>query len=707
MTIPCTKWICGSLGLSLALLGVASADGPDSGVADVKAQQSAYRSSIEQEKVQQQTDKIQAGMGELMAELKLNGLDSGDLTLLSDASGHLRRLSQEDMQKVINALQSASMNAQAPNRQQSMLSAMEGQKEVLLKLKSLAVDLAAQEFRKELPSKLESLIARQSANIRQTSTLGTATAQQLNAQQKATYGVVSSEQGAIGGEIDLLFKVLAAAPDVPPKDNAPANGDDSPISTATLGAMNASSLKETAGAATQLTLAGPFQDAVTKQNAVRDELTSALRAALSNIDEASRLEDAKAQLNQMIRDQEDLAEVTRQSKMEGSILAERQDKIGDRTSVTQALLKPLSATAFAQVNQAQQAMAQSSDQLAKAATSASTASTQQTVIDDLMKATALLDQEIAAAQKQETKSPTDKLADLQKLQSEINQAQKNPAPPTADLQKLQQDAAATSPQAASQIADAADQSQKPQPDGGAVQKALAQADDTVQKQENAMKQVAQQYQALSEASKELSQAQEKAAEADRGIQDKGDDLTPVARDLTQAQDNVDHAAKTQAQSQPQSGVPSDTEKALQEASKALKDAAMSAVQAQAGAAQAQVRKAMAAMQKAQTGLGQSMAQLGQGQGPDPSQSGQLQPPNQEAQGQSQTAQGKSMASDAPQESGQVLGGVGGGGVAQVVGKLKAKDRDAISQYQAEKSPPEYAPLIQQYLKNLADTSESH
>jgi hypothetical protein len=41
-----------------------------------------------------------------------------------------------------------------------------------------------------------------------------------------------------------------------------------------------------------------------------------------------------------------------------------------------------------------------------------------------------------------------------------------------------------------------------------------------------------------------------------------------------------------------------------------------------------------------------------------------------------------------------------------MGGLKPKDRDAISQYQAEKSPPEYAPLVQQYLKNLADSSQN-
>jgi len=63
---------------------------------------------------------------------------------------------------------------------------------------------------------------------------------------------------------------------------------------------------------------------------------------------------------------------------------------------------------------------------------------------------------------------------------------------------------------------------------------------------------------------------------------------------------------------------------------------------------------------------------------------------------------------APKDSnGAVLKGVGDmGGLGTVMGTLSHKDRDAILQFQAEKSPPEYAPLVQQYLKNLADSGGS-
>ncbi len=681
---------------------------------DSDAQQSAYRSSIAEESVRKQTDKIQAEITELLTEMKLNGLDNADTALLASASGHLQTLSQDDMQKVINALQSASMNTQAGDRQQAMVSASEEQKQVSLKLKSLAADLAGQESQKEIPSKLENLIARQSANMRQTATL-TGSADQLNAQQKTTHDLVSSEQTSIGGEIDLLFKVLAATPPAPVTEGAPPD-----ISKTVLDAMNGSPLKDASGAAIQLTSTGPFPDAVTKQTAVRDGLIAALRASLANVDAVTRLEEVKAQLNQIISDQKDLAGVTQESKLDGSTLAERQAKINDRTSVTQALLKPINATASGQVDQAQQAMAQTSDALTKAKNPTDTAPQEQAVVDGLTKAAAMLDEQIAAAQKQEAASPADKLAQLQQLQNEINQAQKNPQATAADLQKLQQAALTPSPQAASKIADAADQLQKPQPDAAAAQQSLAQANDAVQKQEDALKQAAQAYQALQQASQALDKAQQQTAAANQAIQDnKTNDLTQAAHDLAQAQANVDQAkAATQAQAQaqaqtpppaatdpanpttPPAGLPPDAQQALQQASDALKNATNQAVQAQGAQAQAQAQQAMAAMQKAQAGLGQAMAQMqqqGQGQGQGQGQPGQ---PGQKQQGQSTQA----MAADAPDSQSGLLGGIGTGGTAQVIGGLKAKDREAISQFQAEKSPPEYAPLVQQYLKNLADSS---
>jgi hypothetical protein len=710
---------------------------------DAAAQQSAYRSSIAQESVRKQADKIQSEITELVAELKLNGIDGADLAVLTNASGHLQELSQQDMQKVVNALQSASMATQEQGRQQSLVTAYEGQKTVSLKLKSLAVDMAAQEAQKEIPSKLENLIARQSANIRLTSTLASANANSLSAQQKTTHDVITSEQTALGGEVDVFFTALTAAAAAPSAPDAPPDS-----ASAILKAMNGGSLKPVTDAATQATTAGPFPDAVSRQGDVRNALSSLLRLSLSNLDAVSKLQEVKAELEQITNDQKDLQSTTKESKLDGGTLAERQARIGDRASVTQAVLKAVSPAASTQLNEAQQDMNKSASALTEAKNPADTAPQQQAVVDALVKTAALLDTQIAAAQKAQAEAPTDQLAQLEQVKNEISAAQQNPQD-AASLQKAQQDAAAVAPQAADKLADAADQLQKSQPDAAAAKNDLAQANTAVQQQEDAMKQSAQAYQALQQASHQLATAQQDAAAAQQAMQQPpaSGDLTQAAKDLTQAQQALQQAQQAAAQStppttppatppqtspgappqngqqtaqqplpgqpsQPPSGLPPDAQQALQQAAAALQAATMQAVQAQSAGAQAQDQKAQAAMQQAQASLGQAMAQVqqqgqqGQGQGQGQQQQQGQQPGGKPMQpGQMAT---KADAGDAPQSESAVLAGSGAaGGPGQVMGGLKPKDRDAISQFQAEKSPPEYAPLVQQYLKNLADSSQAH
>ena len=727
---------CIRFALALTLPGAVFAQStPDAST--VNTQQSAYRSSIAQETVRKQTDKIQEEINQLVAEAKLNGMDNAGLIALVKASSRLKTLSQEDMQKVIVALQSASMNTEDAGRQKSLVSAYQKQKDVSLQLKTLAADLAAQESQKALPAKLQSLIARQSANIRQTTTFASVAPAQLAGPQKSTHDVVSSEQASIGGEIDLLFKVLAAAPEKAATPDAPATPDTAKL---VLEAMNNSSLKVTSDAAIKFTAEGPFPDAVVKETSIREYLTNLLRIARSKVDAVAQLEEAKSQLNQLITDQKDLAAAAEQAKLDGATLAERQAKINDRTSVAQAQLKPLNQAAAAQVTEAQKEMEKSAAALDKAKTPADptqpkpdseaqkdkdktasadksptdkakepadktkdaadkakdpsdTAAQQKAVVDSLEKAAAMLDKQIADAQKQQDMNPADKLAQLEKLQEDIKQAQQNPTTTPTDLQKLQQDALAPSPEAANKIADAADKLQQPQPDKAAASQALAQAADTVKKQADDLKKAADDYKALSEASDQLAKAQEQAKAADDAIKNNtSTNQTEAARNLAQAQANVDQA-KQNAQ---QKGLPQDSQQAMQQASDALKEATNQAVQAQGAKAQAQGQKAQAAMQQAQKGLAQAMAQVQQ-------QAQGQQQPGQKQQQQSSQA----MNNQAPdQGTSQLLKGFGGTGIAQVMGGLTPKDRDAISQLQAEKSPAEYAPQVQQYLKNLADSSQS-
>ena len=167
------------------------------------------------------------------------------------------------------------------------------------------------------------------------------------------------------------------------------------------------------------------------------------------------------------------------------------------------------------------------------------------------------------------------------------------------------------------------------------------------------------------------------------------------------------------------GLPSSAQTALQTAQSALADGAAQAsasrsapAQAQASAAAEALARAQAALSLAQAGLGSDSPAPGAGQS-----QGQGQAPGQ---GQSQKqgngpgkGQGQEQAKGTPGSQGTGKGGNwdGAGGAdgprngTEGKGQFTAlpkRDRAALKQSQGEKYPQEYGPLVEQYLKNLAD-----
>jgi hypothetical protein len=173
--------------------------------------------------------------------------------------------------------------------------------------------------------------------------------------------------------------------------------------------------------------------------------------------------------------------------------------------------------------------------------------------------------------------------------------------------------------------------------------------------------------------------------------------------------------------------PAAVDSAIAQATDALAEAAGKAeagdpqgTQAKANAAQDALAQAAAALQMAQQGASSTAQAKGQGQGqPKPGQGeGQAQGQGQgkspsEGQGQGQ-APSQSTAEGQGQGTGDRLSGhaaaADNGTRANVKGqgefiKLPARDRNAIMQSRKESAPSEYAPAVEQYLRNLSDTDE--
>jgi hypothetical protein len=700
----------------------APASGATSTTPDLR--QSAYRDSIAQETVRNETDKVLGDLLGIIQEMKLNGMSTTQITEILKASNRLSNLSKQDMQKVVDALQDASATPEQKEQQNSLLTAYQGQQNIAVDLNTLASSFASQAALNAISLRIQSLLVRQISNIRQTTALKARSDDpaKLTGPLQSLHEIVGSNQASLGKEIDLLASSLSVT----------ANSKDStaPGTKAVSDYSAISLIASTTASATQFTVKGPLTIGVAKQTSVRDYLDKILHLWAAREDPATRLNDAKAQVSQLVNDQQALADEAKDGKMDPQTLADRQARINDEAETSKDLLKAVNDAAATQVAQAQQDMTQTAQALAQAnqSTPPDTSATQAATLTALNAANQLLDLQTQALAQVQQETPAQALAQLTQLKNQIDQDQQqaqndqkqppptqqadasqqqpnqnNQQPPpnqnlAANVSQLAQQAAAQAPDANAPLADAADALQQPQPNDTQAAGDLSQASASVQQQINALNQAAQNYQAQSQAQQQINQAEQQATDANNALQqDTPADRQTAASDLTAAQQTAANAAQD-----PQ--LSPDTQATLKKAADNLKNAAVAAVQGNQHGAQDQDKQAMQALQGVQAAVAQAMA--------DASQQGR----QALAKNSPLTAAMMANTQDTGQFSvGQLnpsrtsrsfVGGVANttNGGAQVVGGLSPKDRDALTQYQAEKSPAEFAPLVQQYMKNLTDSS---
>lgn len=667
-----------------ACVGFAQAQVPAANSSDL--QQTAYQNSVAEENLRKEAEKIRAQVTALLDELKVNGLPADNITALTQASANLSTLSSQDMQKVINALQAASIAAEQQQQKQSLLTAYQGQKEISVKLKTLADGIASAYSRNGMSDLLKGLILRQTTNIRKTQGLHSSeTPSGLSDEEKNQYAIVLTEQSTIGLEVNLLIKVGQKKP------QKIADGETSDANDS----ANYTRLKEIAEIALQSTQNGPLAQAATKQTALRDSLADMLRTAQSAMDASARIEQAKNQLAQIQSEQKELSENAQKPNANKKNLADQQSHIQDRTAAAQSLLQTLNPAAGEQMKAAQQAMEKSTASIAESPGHAQEA--QKDAADKLDAAQKLLDQQLADARSQQNKTPAEKLADLQKLQSAITATQQalqnkgDNSKQTETVSKLAQQALTQNAAAADNLNAAAKQLEKTDQNAKPATQSLAQAAAEVQKQVDTLTPVAQAYQSAEQARKDLQQTQQQVADAKAEMQ-KGNMANAASQLLaTQNKLNTLDASK----------LPPEAKQALQQAKQAVKDATLQSLQGNKDSAKSQAEKGQSLLQEAQNNLTQSLANLQQ--------------QSQSKSGSEMAASSASSSTPPPQPGADSKTGVSdslaastgeAGGPGQIVGGLSRKDRDAISQYQGEKIAPEFSTQVQQYFRNLADIPAS-
>lgn len=414
-------------------------------------------------------------------------------------------------------------------------------------------------------------------------------------------------------------------------------------------------------------------------------------------------------------------------------IAPRQGDLRDQTEDTANRAALDSAKAAEQLTEATTQMKRSQKSLGEGRNDAGA---QQAAVDALEKALATLDAELAklAAAEKELAELEDLLRRLEALiekQKALNAetarlARKlagRPVPTVGGDQqglaeatrKLESDLPASVPQAATYLADGATQMILAVNELGASHAAEARP-----AQDEALENLHRAHRELEERIAQLKEmlglppSQASLEELAKLVKESQSDLNQAlsAEELKKLANGMKAASrKLQPATSGRMGrVPRMVQDPLQKAERALAegDAAAdageeTAASVEAGRAQEALAAAAAALDLAMAGMGQQPGQ-GEGQGGEGNNPGQ-------GQGKGRGKTPGSQAGKGTGDAGNFFGAGGGegprratSGTGKFIG-LPARDRAALLQSQGEKYPQEYAPLIEQYLRNLSDQTE--
>jgi hypothetical protein len=708
--------------------------------ADEVSKNLIQQSRADQQDIRSHTATMVAQVQSLIDELAANGISGSDNQVLEATKAALANLSGPEMEEVIGALQKAGEAPDVAATEKDALTAYTGQKGIILQFEAILKEYAQRQAAYELPLRFKELADRQTETLRVTMEVAARTvgqsASELSSMDSTTEQIVRSDQAAIANDVNLAQSLLEKAA------QSSSDGDAAKNMQQALQDLQSGKLQAAMTQAEEDINAGQLLKASGDQKVARDELRRITRDLNPPADAVEALTSLEGDLAQLIDAQKKLLDQTNGSitaKTLDAGLKDKQISLVDKADVLQQDMLTLTPAAAVLVKGSIMPMQMSRSQLGDLGGFPQAAKSQQEAIAKLEEAQKQLEQKIADAEKaaeDANKDPVEKLTELQqKVQAEIQQQQQiaqqtlqteNAAAPdeaslSDDRQKqsqleqqnaaLQPEAQASSLRASEDLADAQtrmDQAQKSLTDpakAAGAEKAQADALTALQhankeldqqiaeakQQSAAPADLAAMSDALQKAQDELGDAQNAASPAPPGSPD------TAAADKALADANADAEAAAQMAGLPQ-GAGQDVKEAEAEIAAGEKAAGQKNAPGTAGhaaAAQRSLAKAQSKVASAQAAAGAAMA----GNSPASQVKGPPGPPGR--------ISGKTVS-----HSTHIAGGNNTKGVLHAVDgadkfiALAQRQRDTIGQSQEEKRPLEYAPMIDQYMKNLADQASA-
>lgn len=639
---------------------------------------------IAQDTVRVEANNVQGNLASIVDEMKRNGLANLDAESIRKTLRQLGTLTEDDMQKVIDALKQASATTDKTEQKKNLSAAYDGQLRISEQLKQISGSFDRNTAMSGIALRVKELLRRQVTVQRDTVKL-----QNFSQQDPgfaSLFEVANGEQKSIHMDTSMLsYLIVPNVKDLPPEVNAvlekaSAFIDNSKIDTEAGQAVNDLSDKK-------------FEFATQSQQKVIGILTQLLGMVNQLDDLMSQLQRAKEHLDNMLAEQKNL-EKRSEAGAANKADPERQDSLADDAKVAQSLLKTSNPQAATEMDRAKTSMEKSSAELHKQADGKTSIDAQKEAIASLENAQKNLDQQIKDLAEKMQKSQEERLKDVQKLAEETKKAaeeqQKLAQTPNQQKQEelakkteqLQKDALLESQEAAQKISQANQDMQKQQPD---LKKAAEELQDAskqlAQKAEEMKKQIAEQKQA--------EQQQQQMADMQKNLQEMNKNLQDQ-KNNQQNQKNAEQMQQMakQMQDMQQNQKDANSKQQMQDMQNKMQQSAKNLQQNNQQQAMQLNQQTLQQMQQLQADMKQQQQQRQNQNMPfDPQ---NMQPYNQTAQDQ----------------KGQMLKGAAASkfevaGLGLTVGKMKPKDREALNNFANDKIPEGYEDMVKQYRENLS------
>jgi len=721
------------------------------------------QNKADEQAVRQHTAAVVAQIQGLIDELASNGISGDDTKVLDATKAALANLSGPEMERVISSLQQAGDATTVADTQQHVVDAYADQKGIILQFRQILRDYEQRQAAYELPLRFKELGDRQTETMRTSADVARASggkpAAELTTMEQTTQQIVQADQAAISNETSLAIEQLNKAA-------ADSTQDDAQVLQQAQLDIQSGVVQKALADANDSIKAGKFFTALNAQKIARDELRRIAADLSPPANAVDALSASEATLEKIIAEQKSLVDQTTEAvnnKPRTTGLDEKQAVLVDETNSLQQDMQTTAAAAAGPIKDAIAPMQQSRAALGSEwnweENYPRAILGQNAAIEKLEVAEKILQQQVADAQKAAEDAGKNPVAKLQDLKNQIEsalqtqkqitnqtqqanttnppaanttqqnqQAQSQLQQQTVSMQQSSQPLSLPASQALATASQAMQQAQQDMTDSSktpadtqqqqqAAQAALTQADQQVQQQIAQDQQETADPAALAQAQSELQQAQSQVSTALSATTPPssqssskppavGSHSNPPATppNMAEASKALVAAAEHTQAAAAKPGLPSSAAAAVQQAQVDIAQGRQSAdkgdapaTSSAAAAAEQSLAQAQASIAMAQAGL--ATGGIASGKHPAPGKPGMAPaPPGPEM----HNKDGAKTVTGGNTDKG-TLHDVSGDGKFVTVA---ARDRAAIDQTQEEKRPQEYAPMIDQYMKNLADQSST-